>query len=302
MTGLFSNFAVPADGLLQFGLTNFVIAGMLAGAAWLVQRTGRHPVLAHLLWLFVLLKLVTPPFVSLSLLSLPADPVPTATIALPSAVAGAAGTAPLSTQVDWSALLATVWLLGSLLVLVWSLARVVRFSRLLDAASLPAPAAVQRLVADLSRRFGIAREPQVQLTGANVSPMVWWTGGRVRVVVPEALAERLAPTELEFVLAHELGHVRRGDHFVRWLEWLVCIAFWWNPLAWWARRNLRINEEVCCDALVLATFEPNKKFYANALVTALEVLANPAIRPPAMATAINGGGLMERRIRMIVSK
>jgi Zn-dependent protease with chaperone function len=30
---------------------------------------------------------------------------------------------------------------------------------------------------------------------------------------------------LRWILAHELGHIKRKDHLVRWLEWLALVAF-----------------------------------------------------------------------------
>ncbi len=80
------------------------------------------------------------------------------------------------------------------------------------------------------------------------------------------------------------------------------MAFWWNPVAWWARRNLRANEEICCDALVLSRLHPQPRSYARSLVNAIEFLSTPALRPPAMASEIDSGGVLERRIEMIVSK
>ena len=51
------------DTLLQIGLSNTVMAGVLALAAFGVGKACRRPALAHALWLLVLLKLVTPPLV-----------------------------------------------------------------------------------------------------------------------------------------------------------------------------------------------------------------------------------------------
>lgn len=69
----------------------------------------------------------------------------------------------------------------------------------------------------------------------------------------------------------------------------------------WARRNLRRNEEVCCDALVLFTRNPNPRTYASSLLAVVEFLSAPALRPPAMASGVNSGGFLERRLEMIVS-
>ena len=96
-------------------------------------------------------------------------------------------------------------------------------------------------------------------------------------------------------LAHELAHVRRRDYLVRWLEWLACVVFWWNPVVWWAQRNLRAAEEICCDELVISCLNPKPISYANSLLSAVEFLARPALRPPAMASEINSGGFLERR-------
>src|SRR5690606_25717799 len=84
------------------------------------------------------------------------------------------------------------------------------------------------------------------------------------------------------------------------LELLVSIALWWNPIAWWARRNLRTSEEICCDAFVLSKSRVSRDSYARALVNAIELLATPTIRPSGLASHVNGGP-MERRIKMVLS-
>ena len=46
-------------------ITNTVIAGLLAGLAYYVDRVVKCPALAHLLWVLVLIKLVVPPLLVL---------------------------------------------------------------------------------------------------------------------------------------------------------------------------------------------------------------------------------------------
>jgi len=194
-----------------------------------------------------------------------------------------------------------LWGIGSALVLMWSLVHIYRFNQLLCMASETATPELQRTASQIARRLRLKSTPIILTVSTHLSPMVWWNGGRVCVLVPANLTKGLSAEQHRWILAHELCHVRRRDHLVRWVEWLTCVMFWWNPVAWWARRNLRINEEVCCDALVLTTLAPHSRSYANALVTAVESLTSPAIRPPAMASKMNSGASLEWRLDMIVS-
>ena len=114
--------------------------------------------------------------------------------------------------------------------------------------------------------------------------MTWWTRGRVRIVLPDALLEGVDDQELRWVVAHELAHIKRHDHLVRWLEWLACVSSWWNPVVWWARRNLRFDEESACDAFVLERLDGQPRSYARMLLAVVELLSSPAARPPAVAT------------------
>ncbi|MHC5039225.1 MAG: M56 family metallopeptidase [Planctomycetota bacterium] len=311
------------ETLLQIGLSNLCVSLAIALVAWTVQRTAKRPLLAHLLWALVLVKLVTPP-----LWTVPVVPVPgtsstpvetTAPLHEPGPGTALVQTgdveifreteepAPVGATVPWPIKhgkngMALLWLLGSMSVLVWSLVRVFRFNRLFWMASEKAPPEVQNLVLEIAHRLGLKSAPILYTTSAQLSPLVWWIGGRVRVLIPAALVREMNEEALRWILSHELAHVRRKDHLVRWLEWLACVCFWWNPVAWWARRNLRANEEVCCDALVLESLKPNPRTYANSLLAVVEFLTAPALRPPAMASEINGGGFLERRFKMIVSK
>lgn len=304
------------DLLFQFGISNLCISLGLAIVAWIVQTRSKRPHVAHLLWLLVLVKLVTPPIWTVPVVAVPGVPTAAAETLSdgsgPSPLVNAVAATDLATVSPSSATasssvelakigLALLWLLGSAMVLAGSLVRVVRFNRLLRGASELAPPDLQGMAAEVGERLGLKRMPVIYTTSANLSPMVWWIGGRIRVVVPAVLCRKMDRDGLRWILAHELAHVRRRDHLVRWLEWLACVAFWWNPVVWWTRRNLRVNEEVCCDALVLSGLNPDRRKYANALMTVVEFLTSPAIRPPAMASEISSGGFLERRFKMIVS-
>jgi bla regulator protein BlaR1 len=301
-----------SDVLFRIGVTKLVLSVVLACVALIVQRRFDRPPVSHVLWALVLAVLLVPAVIEASLpdLAIPSgeltesalDPVVGALS--PGSGGVVQGWLPaLSGQVK--AALVAAWLLGALGMLIGSLVRTVRFRRLLVAASRPAGAEVQRIASQAAAALNLREVPVVQQTGAHLSPMVWWIGGTVRVLVPDALVSGMDPVALRWVLAHEMAHVRRGDHIVRWLEWLACVVFWWNPVAWWTRRQLRAAEEFCCDALVLSRVPGSARSYGSSLLSVIDFLSTPiTLRPPAFASAVDTGGrttLIERRLRKIMT-
>ena len=301
-----------SDTLLLVGGTKLVLSAVLACAAWIVHRRVSVPGVAYPMWLLVLAILLVPAFMPVPVL--PAGTAADAGLALASAGAAEAAEGPalyrtaLGSWFDTSGKrgLVVVWLAGTAALLGWSFLRAVRFRRTLTQALEPAPPELQREAALITRRLGMSRVPEIHTTHARISPMVWWTGGRVRVLIPNFLLAELSNEETRSILAHELAHVRRRDHLVRWLEWAACSVFWWNPAAWWASRQLRTAEEACCDALVPAAAGSSPRSYASALLRVVDAATeSPMLRAPAMVSPADGVGQtrsLERRIKMIVEK
>jgi beta-lactamase regulating signal transducer with metallopeptidase domain len=300
------------DLLFQMGLSNACFSLGLAIVAMVVGAKTRRPHLAHMLWLLVFVKLVTPPVVTLPIVTIPAQGETAAAIgdaSMPEPVIS--GSSELNSETSsrlraaaWNyarVWLPPIWLLGSVVVFGFSMIRVCRFSKLLAAESEVGRQDLQTAAVKIAHRLGLNRIPEIRTTSAHVSPMVWWAGGRVLIVIPMTLLDQMDFQQSQWIVAHELAHVRRRDYLVRWLEWLACVCFWWNPVVWWAQRNLRAAEEICCDELVISCLNPKPRSYANSLLSAVEFLARPALRPPAMASEVNGGGFLERRFKMIVS-
>lgn len=298
------------EPVVELAASNAIISAALALVATVVHRHGRYPSVAHLLWVVVLVKAITPPLLVLPAPWAGSDPtLPTGSaLTAGGGVATFTGLAPPLPVADvqpaeaGAAALLAVWLIGSATVLLASLRRIRRFGRLLRDSSMTAVPELEEQAASVAHELGLRSAPPLVLTHARISPMTWWTRGRIRLVLPLALLERAEPLELRWVLAHELAHVRRRDHLVRWIEWLATVAMWWNPVVWWARRNLRLAEEDACDALVLRQVRGAPKTYARTLLRVVEILARPMRPTPAVATGIDAARSLEHRLSMIVSR
>jgi beta-lactamase regulating signal transducer with metallopeptidase domain len=205
---------------------------------------------------------------------------------------------------DWIASLSLnvlffLWAAGAASIFVVAGLRIACFHRLLRYAQ-PASAEVNERVRRLAEQLGLYWCPEVLTVPGPVSPLVWCLGRQARLVLPERLMERLQPQQQDTLLAHELAHICRHDHWVRWLEVVACGLFWWHPVAWWARRQLQSLEEQCCDAWVVWALPSAARAYARALLETVDFLseARPAL-PPA-ASGLGYVHHLKRRLRMIL--
>ena len=86
------------------------------------------------------------------------------------------------------------------------------------------------------------------------------------IVVPPDFEVRYSEQERQLVLAHELAHFRRHDALSNAIATGWLCVFWFNPLVYWAIDWLRADQELACDALVIANNAHAKRSYANALL------------------------------------
>jgi WD40 repeat protein/beta-lactamase regulating signal transducer with metallopeptidase domain len=198
---------------------------------------------------------------------------------------------------DLMPLLLMAWLAGVLFCLGRMVVLMLRFQRLLAHARL-APPALQLQAAELARAMGLRRSPLVWLVPGALPPMVWALG-RARILFPMGLLERLGDDERASLLVHELAHVRRRDHWVRWLEVAALGLYWWYPLAWFARQQLQAREEECCDAW--AAQQVSARTYAGAILEAVDFLSEARPRLPAVASPLAGARALRERLTLVMT-
>ena len=91
---------------------------------------------------------------------------------------------------------------------------------------------------------------------------------RPRVSLPADFETRFGPAERALILAHEEVHRRRHDNLWNLTAGLLVALHWWNPLAHWAWRRMQADQELSCDALVLASHPGQRPTYTRALLLA----------------------------------
>jgi beta-lactamase regulating signal transducer with metallopeptidase domain len=195
-----------------------------------------------------------------------------------------------------------IWVAGLALLGLSQSARVLRFRRRLH-RSLPAPPSVARSVKRMSYAFGLKRTPETLMVDGCVSPMIC-CGRKTRLILPARLWTQLDRVGRTAVLCHELAHLRRRDHWVRWIEMVVSALYWWHPVVWWARRRLHEESELCCDAWVTWLMPERRRAYAETLLRTKQFVASGDHSAPAAGISVTSVGARRfaRRLTMVMTQ
>jgi beta-lactamase regulating signal transducer with metallopeptidase domain len=170
--------------------------------------------------------------------------------------------------------------------------------RLLDGSTIKSRRAA-RLLRNVSRRFGLKHPIKLLVVDAQISPMLWSSRRNAVIVLPRHFIESLSNDGLRNILAHELSHYVRRDHWANLLSFAVATLFWWNPIAWLARRERAAAAEACSDALAMERLRGSRKSYATTLLTVVDSLAPRATMQSAFGIAFGESSSIRRRFELI---
>jgi beta-lactamase regulating signal transducer with metallopeptidase domain len=218
------------------------------------------------------------PFAHAAILQAPLSPA-AAPAPAPSPLAQASIPAPAPVHLDLGLIFLTIWALGAAAVLIaWAIrwarvGRIVRAARPLD---WPAPMPVK----------------------ASASLMEPGLVGFFRpvLVVPETLPGRLAKSEVDAILAHEISHLHRRDNITAALHMLVEALFWFHPMVWWiGGRMIAEREQACDEAVVKAGHD--RAAYARSLVESCRLY----LQSPLSCVAGASGSDLKARVEAIMT-
>lgn len=95
------------------------------------------------------------------------------------------------------------------------------------------------------------------------------------ILLPYNMFHHASENDIELALCHELGHIKRRDHWLAAFNMaLTCLA-WFNPLVWFAVGRINVLREFCCDALVMRKLGHSSAAYPKMLARAALSLDRP---------------------------
>jgi beta-lactamase regulating signal transducer with metallopeptidase domain len=158
---------------------------------------------------------------------------------LPAPTVGASAN-PL--QIYYMEIGAYIWILGIMILLIYSLVSVLLLKRQLKSAQL------------IEQNIFEAKNLKTPFVLGLIRPKIYLPVG-------------LKAEERNYILLHEQTHIHRKDHIIKILSFLILSIHWFNPLVWIAFMLMSMDMELSCDERVLKeTNEDIKKPYANSLL------------------------------------
>ena len=151
------------------------------------------------------------------------------------------------------------------------------------------------LCESLAGQLGLYQPPVLLASRRCDSPVVFGAL-RTSVVLPARLVEHPDTVRLRMILGHELAHVVRGDLLWNWLATLAWAVFFFHPLVWIALRELRLSQELACDAKAIELQSASPADYGRLLV---ELADHARVAPNMLVTigVVESFEFLKRRLR-----
>ena len=310
-----------ANFMIRFFLCNVFISGII-GILLLVKRIFKNSLSSRMqynLW-FLLLGLLAVPFIPFRFIGLPQIFSWLGSLrSSPSSGAGTniTGTAEAVTtgNTNWmnnftlsvnsetpsiaGYILLGIWIVGILAMIILVIKSSLRL-RSLEKSALPLQnQEVRRLYHRCLEEMGIHRDIPVYSTAFLKSPIIV---GLLKpcIYLPIHLISDYDESDMRYMLLHELQHYKHKDAVASYLMNLAGVIYWFNPLVWYALKEMRNDREVACDTSVLKMLEEDAyEDYGNTLINFAEKVS---LTPFPFAAGLGGNmKQMKRRIINIAS-
>ncbi len=167
----------------------------------------------------------------------------------------------------WIVFLLGTWIGGVLCMTIAHGIGLSRVRKLVSDSSVPDDSAMKRIHKILART-GFASAGKLPFFINNRFASIGIAGFfRPRIIINATFLDALSDEELLAAFKHELAHVDRRDNLWHIVHASIVTLFWFHPVAWILRYQLRLESELACDEAALLTGE-SPRDYAECLLKA----------------------------------
>ena len=143
----------------------------------------------------------------------------------------------------WVSIGSTIWIIGLVALLVCSIYSTIKLSRELKSATLIRNNIYRIHTIKTAFVFGL------------IKPRIY-------------LPNNLSKNEESYIIKHEETHIKRFDHIIKFIAFLIVSIHWFNPIVWLAFYLMSEDMELSCDEAVIREMGYGiKREYSNLLLS-----------------------------------
>jgi bla regulator protein BlaR1 len=195
-------------------------------------------------------------------------------------------------------LVSCIWLLGIIMIGTYTVIMTVRLKNKLKSEPVYENEEVIRLLSQCKNKLNLKSSIKVINTNLVKTPCIFGFI-KPKLLLPKSIENFVNRDELEFIILHELAHIKRLDILVSCISGALQIVHWFNPVIWYSFYRMRNDKELACDALALSYVNSNDYIdYGKTIVKLLESYKKTT-HAYGMVGIINDRSEIKRRVIMV---
>ena len=170
-------------------------------------------------------------------------------------------------------ILCCLWFTGICIMIFWAVRSLFHLHKIIKSSIPLQNSEVRNLYCECLSEIGINLEIPIYSTAFLKSPVI---AGflKPRIYLPIHIISDYNAASMRFMLLHELQHFKHKDIVTNYLINLAGILYWFNPLVWYALKEMRSEREIACDSSVLQMLrETEYENYGNTLINLAEKIS-----------------------------
>ncbi len=291
MINIMNQFALA---WFDFIITSALFSALVFIAVFLLSQllNKRYASLVYLLWLLVLLRLFLPldfalPYSVMDLLSLFNQQFNLSGSTAHDQISVIDEIAPASytfhktsaSSFSFQLFIFLFWGISVITLSVYYMIKNINYLFLVKSAIFVQKTKIIQIKEKWRRKLKIRKNVQIITSDKDITPFScgWFIP---KIYISLSLIQNLTIEKLEFVIAHEMAHIKRSDFFWIRIESIIQIVLFFNPMVWYVIRKRNQLRELLTDTLVLSQGILHKNHYIKCLLNLSEfnLLGSCALR------------------------
>jgi beta-lactamase regulating signal transducer with metallopeptidase domain len=207
---------------------------------------------------------------------------------------------PASASLSWHGFAFLGWLAVMIAMVLLLIQRMFFVRGLLKQSKNPDDSMVD-IFEQCRKQMGVHRSVFLKLSPVVASPSVCGLF-RPTILIPKNLPGKLKAEDLRSILLHELAHINRGDVWISFVQTILQIIYFYNPLLWVANAIIRKVREQAVDETVLVAMGEQAEDYPETLLNISRLPFSRPVLSLRLIGVIESKKALHRRIKIMLNR